>query len=947
MAVEACANANMFDDDDDDDGPVVFKRRDSSSKANLLSSEAKGSSASRPDKGQVKPVSGTHTSNDRTSSAPKGKVVQSVKASTSKPSGEIKRPAVPSSNAPPVRSPPFSIASSHPGQVKKDSNVKKVESSTHGADDDRSISVRSSSPLGTKLAKEGPNMNSIPSKVKVEAGKSANIASLRCDQPRDDFKLRKVEPSHSDSDDDVPLSVRLSGALSSPNLVNKGPSTYSVPSKVMAEAANSSDISDDEKPLCTKFQLKQNGGLSSSKVHDSDDDKPLSFKLQQNGSVKREIQTTKTLMSPKRPIGEAGSCQASSTKKLKLSNASAPAEAKRAAPKMESEDESDQDYDSQRVKKDTSNNRSVTSKSKNSKVVSSSVKVKKDQKIIKKVPKKSNYSKSSKLPPSSGDGQKWRTLSHNGVLFPPPYKPHGVKMLYDGKPVNLTPEQEEVATMYAVMLETDYVQKPKFNENFFNDWKKILGKNHVIQDLKKCDFTPIHQWHLVEKEKKKQMSSEEKKALKDEKLKQEEKYMWAILDGVKEKVGNFRVEPPGLFRGRGEHPKMGKLKKRIHPSDIVINIGKGAPVPECPIPGGRWKEVRHDNTVTWLAYWNDPINQKEFKYIFLAASSTLKGQSDKEKYEKARKLKDYIQDIRATYTKNFTSKDVTTRQIAVATYLIDRLALRAGNEKDDDEADTVGCCTLKVENVKPIHPNILEFDFLGKDSIKYYKQFEADPLVFKAVTQFRQGKEGSDDLFDKLDTSKLNAHLKDIMPGLTAKVFRTYNASFTLDDMLSRVTSEKDLAQKVTVYNQANKEVAIICNHQRSVSKNHASSMEKLNGKINDLKDTLSELERDLARAKKGKYPDSNGKRKRNLAPEALEKKVSQTKAKIEKMVREMESKEDMKQIALGTSKLNYCDPRITVAWCKRNEVPIEKVFAKTMQAKFAWAMDVDPSFRF
>ena len=25
-------------------------------------------------------------------------------------------------------------------------------------------------------------------------------------------------------------------------------------------------------------------------------------------------------------------------------------------------------------------------------------------------------------------------------------------------------------------------------------------------------------------------------------------------------VGNFRVEPPGLFRGRGEHPKMGKLK---------------------------------------------------------------------------------------------------------------------------------------------------------------------------------------------------------------------------------------------------------------------------------------------------------------------------------------------------------------------------------------------------
>jgi hypothetical protein len=52
-----------------------------------------------------------------------------------------------------------------------------------------------------------------------------------------------------------------------------------------------------------------------------------------------------------------------------------------------------------------------------------------------------------------------------------------------------------------------------------------------------------------------------------------------------------------------------------------------------------WKEVKHDNTVTWLAFWNDPINQKDCKYVFLAACSSLKGQSDKEKYEKARKLK--------------------------------------------------------------------------------------------------------------------------------------------------------------------------------------------------------------------------------------------------------------------------------------------------------------------
>lgn len=40
----------------------------------------------------------------------------------------------------------------------------------------------------------------------------------------------------------------------------------------------------------------------------------------------------------------------------------------------------------------------------------------------------------------------WKTLRHNGLLFPPEYQPHGVKMLYDGVPVDLTPEQEEVCS---------------------------------------------------------------------------------------------------------------------------------------------------------------------------------------------------------------------------------------------------------------------------------------------------------------------------------------------------------------------------------------------------------------------------------------------------------------------------------------------------------------------
>lgn len=62
--------------------------------------------------------------------------------------------------------------------------------------------------------------------------------------------------------------------------------------------------------------------------------------------------------------------------------------------------------------------------------------------------------------------------------------------------------------MFSVMLDTDYMAKPQFKENFWGDWRKILGKNHTIQNLENCDFKPIYEWHQAEKEKKKLMTTE-------------------------------------------------------------------------------------------------------------------------------------------------------------------------------------------------------------------------------------------------------------------------------------------------------------------------------------------------------------------------------------------------------------------------------------------------------
>lgn len=114
-----------------------------------------------------------------------------------------------------------------------------------------------------------------------------------------------------------------------------------------------------------------------------------------------------------------------------------------------------------------------------------------------------------KAPGGKSSGQiMWKTLKHCGVLFPPEYQPHGVKMLYDGKPVDLTPDQEEVATMFAIMKETDYMKKPIFLKNFWDGFKEVLGKNHVIKGLDKCDFTPIYEYLMADREKKKNMTKE-------------------------------------------------------------------------------------------------------------------------------------------------------------------------------------------------------------------------------------------------------------------------------------------------------------------------------------------------------------------------------------------------------------------------------------------------------
>lgn len=98
--------------------------------------------------------------------------------------------------------------------------------------------------------------------------------------------------------------------------------------------------------------------------------------------------------------------------------------------------------------------------------------------------------------------------------------------------------------------------------------------------------------------------------------------------------------------------------------------------------------------------------------------------------------------------------------MATACYIIDKLALRIGNEKGDDEADTVGCTSLWVEHIKFEDDNKITLDFLGKDSMRYHNTVEIDPWAHKALKSFAQGKKEGQDLFDLIKAADLNDYLK-------------------------------------------------------------------------------------------------------------------------------------------------------------------------------------------
>ena len=552
---------------------------------------------------------------------------------------------------------------------------------------------------------------------------------------------------------------------------------------------------------------------------------------------------------------------------------------------------------------------------------------------------------------------KWKTLQHNGILFPPDFESKGIKIKIKGENILLDLLQEEMIYQWAKKKDAPkpgmtekYVEDPIFQKNFVSDFTKTLDKKFSGLQYTDIDFSEAYNLVDKEKEEKELVTKEEKKALalkrKEIREKMKEKHGKAIMDGKEVELGNYMAEPPGIFMGRGEHPMRGRYKPRATAKDVTLNLGKEAKIPE-----GKWGKIVHDRDSMWVASWMDILTQKR-KYVWLADTAGIKQERDQAKYDKAKNLSREIENVKKQIVNDMQDKQQKTKRIATACYLIYRTAMRVGDEKDPDEADTVGATTLRKEHIK-LTNNAIEFDFLGKDSVRWKETIPAegqDKQFYDNLKEFVSNKKESEEIFDDITSRHVNAYYSTIVKGLSAKVFRTYLASSVVTKYLrehDNIKSESDM-KKLFHAKLANLDAAIMCNHKRTIPKNFEASLQKKRDTLKNV-EKAKPWEKSEVILKKSQSKITKTEKQKEMQRERIKKIKSTIKNKkakhierIEKLELQVSLSEKTKDYNLGTSLRNYIDPRIFKTWTDDVGADWEKLYTSALQKKFLWVKNIN-----
>jgi len=442
--------------------------------------------------------------------------------------------------------------------------------------------------------------------------------------------------------------------------------------------------------------------------------------------------------------------------------------------------------------------------------------------------------------------------------------------------------------------------------------------------------------------------------------------------------------------GRGKHPLRGRWKQGPREEDVELNISDAS-----HLQGG-WKRTWQPE-VMWVARWTDNLSQK-VKYVWLAESSAPKQAKEMEKFEKAKELQRNIGLIKRHIEDNLDSPDLKRRKAATVCFLIDRLKIRVGDEKDPDEADTVGASTLRPEHVRFDESGKVVFSFLGKDSVPHVFSEELPQNVVRNLREFSSNTKST--LFNGVDSSRVSEFLGEVVHGLSAKVFRTYYASRAVEGKLdeSTVKAENPEYAKRYAATMANLEAAKTCNHKRTITKTWEASLQKQEERhrslvnkskasvakmqrqaetleqkfesltkkeeerLNSLQQKLEILQNKLntesSQAEKNprlpkqvsklkgavseqktrikRIMDKHAEQARRIR-ERIGERQKRTKAAVEKSRLQIDAKRRTRDYNLGTSLKSYVDPRIYYDWGRKVGYDWKLYYPKALQKKFSW----------
>ena len=549
---------------------------------------------------------------------------------------------------------------------------------------------------------------------------------------------------------------------------------------------------------------------------------------------------------------------------------------------------------------------------------------------------------------------KWKKLEHNGILFPPDFETKKIKITIKGENVDLDINQEEMVYQWAKKKDTPYVQDKVFQKNFLADFVNTFGSRYKKLELEDVDFKNAFKVVDKEKDAKELLTKEEKKALaaKRKELREEmkEKFGKGKMDGNEVEIANYMAEPPGIFIGRGEHPLRGKWKPKVTSKDVTLNLGK-----EAKVPKGDWGKIVHDQDSMWMASWTDYLTQKR-KYVWLADTAGIKQDRDKAKYDKAKKLAQEIETVKTKIVKDMESKDAKIRRISTVCWLIYRTAMRVGDEKDPDEADTVGATTLRKEHVE-LTSDAIKFDFLGKDSVRWQETVPAvgnDKQFHANLKELTAKIKPTDEIFGNLTSRDVNEYYKTVVNGLTAKVFRTFSASTVVSKYLNENGDVKTKSAMEKLYHAklANLEAAIMCNHKRTIPKTFEQSLQKKRDtlKVAQKSTPWKKNEETLKKVEstKTKTDAQEKKRKERITKikQMIKKSKTKQKERVEKLQLQLDLTEKTRDYNLGTSLRNYIDPRIFKSWTDEVSADWEKLYTSALQKKFLWVKSENESWK-